>query len=93
MIFLKEYILDILSEKELKTIIDETGRNVIQYYLEKSIEMQPELIQGQKELPIQVPKEHIEQWLVQAIGGQSVGAGNYPIDLISGDKGFDAKMV
>lgn len=55
---------------------------------------QPERIIGQDILPIQVPKEHLEQWVVQAIGALPVSAGNYGVDVIKeGEFGADIKML
>lgn len=86
-------VLKILSKEELDDIFNEKSKKVIQYYIERSVILQPESIEGQESLPIQIPKEHIEQWLLQAIGGTPVGAGNYPVDLVKGSCGYDAKMV
>lgn len=62
--------------------------------MKKSLFSQPELLEGQKPLSIQIPKEHIEQWIVQSIGAKPVGAGNYPIDVIIQDViGADVKMI
>ena len=57
---------------------------------------QPETLANQENLPIHIPKEHIEQWAVQALGVSSVGAGSYPVDVIneSGVRwGADIKML
>lgn len=75
-------ILKPLTEKELENIFDETGLRVLEICMRKCLFAQPERLLGQPILPIQVPKEHIEQWVVQAIGGMPVGAGSYPVDII-----------
>lgn len=87
-------VLTPLSKEELESIFDEYSLIVIRHFINKAIFSQPELLPNQKELPIQIPKEHIEQWIVQAIGGESVGAGNYPVDVIKNNLfGADVKML
>ena len=42
----------------------------------------------------EIPKEHIEQWFVQALNAQSVGAGSYPVDILMPNQyGADVKML
>lgn len=86
-------ILEPLELEELINIFDETAIRVLNYYMKKAILLQPEILVGQESLPVHIPKEHMEQWILQAIGGKPVGAGNYPVDLIKGDSGFDIKML
>lgn len=87
-------VLRPLSLLELKEIFDDTAIKVIEFYIKKAVFSQPEPIAGQSQLPIQVPKEHIEQWVVQAIGARPVGAGNYGVDVIkTGVFGADVKML
>ena len=87
-------VLRPLKQDELKEIFDETAQKIINYYLDRAVKFQPELMEGQKELPIQVPKEHAEQWLAQALGAQSVGAGSYPVDVyLPGKFGADIKVL
>lgn len=88
-------ILRPLNFKEISNIFNEEAQSVIKYYLFKAIISQPELVSEQNELPLQIPKEHIEQWGVQSLGLNSIGAGSYPIDLISKEKtyGADIKML
>ena len=87
-------VLTPLSKKELESIFDESSLIVIKHLIKKAIFSQPELLPNQKELPIQIPKEHIEQWIVQAIGGEAVGAGSYPVDVIKNNLfGADVKML
>lgn len=87
------YFLTPLSEEELRIIFDDTAIEVINFFLKKSVITQPELLPGQSTLPIHIPKEHIEQWVVQAIGATSIGAGSYPIDLYKDGLGADVKMM
>lgn len=45
-------------------------------------------------MPLQIPKEHLEQWFVQALQVESVGAGSYPIDILKPNEwGADIKML
>ncbi|MBW9150381.1 hypothetical protein K2F40_15585 [Clostridium sp. CM028] len=87
-------VLRPLSLLELKEIFDDTAIKVLEYFIKKAVFSQPERILGQEHLPIQVPKEHIEQWVVQAIGANPVGAGNYGVDVVKpGVFGADVKML
>ena len=86
-------VLTPLTQQELTTFFDDTAIDVIHFFLKKSIISQPEKIEGQNDLPIQIPKEHIEQWVVQALGVRPIGAGSYPIDIISDTWGADVKML
>lgn len=87
-------VLRPLSLLELREIFDDTAIKVLQFFIQKSVFSQPERIPGQEYLPIQVPKEHIEQWVVQAIGAKPVGAGNYGVDVVKpGIFGADVKML
>lgn len=87
-------VLEPLTKLELQQIFDKTAMEVIDFYIKKSLFSQPERIPGQQPLPIQVPKEHIEQWVVQAIGASPVGAGSYGVDVVQpGEFGADVKML
>lgn len=87
-------ILTPLSFDELKVIFDPTALKVLDLCMKKTLMAQPERLVGQPQLPIQVPKEHIEQWVVQAIGAIPVGAGSYPIDIMKINAfGADIKML
>lgn len=87
-------VLRPLNLVELRNIFDDTAIKVLEFFIQKSVFAQPERIPGQEYLPIQVPKEHIEQWVVQAIGATPVGAGNYGVDVIKpGVFGADVKML
>ena len=84
-----------LTVPELKNFFDTTSLKVINYFLNKSIISQPELMVNQSDLPINIPKEHIEQWVCQAIkGAEPKGAGSYPVDVIAKKKwAADVKML
>jgi len=91
---LKNFVLQPLSLNELTQIFDKTAIKVIDFYIRRSLFAQPEIMPNQLPLPIHVPKEHIEQWVVQAIGASPVGAGSYPVDVIKpGEFGADVKML
>jgi hypothetical protein len=87
------YVLTPLTITELRTFFDDEALSVIKYFLKKSIISQPEKLPSQDDLPIQIPKEHIEQWIVQALGATPLGAGSYPVDVITDDWGADVKML
>lgn len=88
-------VLTALTTKELKEIFDENAMKVMRFSLAKSMLGQPEPIHGQEALPYQIAKEHIEQWMVQALAVESVGSGSYPIDIYNNNKkwGADVKML
>ena len=59
-----------------------------------SLFAQPEVYRDKPSLPIQIPKEHLEQWFVQALQVEAVGAGSYPIDILKPNEwGADVKML
>lgn len=83
-----------LNLNELQGIFDQTALSVLNFCMKKALFAQPERIVGQQPLPIQIPKEHIEQWVVQAIGAIPVGAGSYPVDIVKPSEfGADIKML
>ena len=90
-------IAEPLSVNELKKFFPKKAERVIDYFLLKAIFSQPEALPGESLLPLQVTKEHVEQWLVHSLGAKSVGAGRYAIDLIGTlekeEYGADAKML
>ncbi|KAB2387537.1 hypothetical protein COM05_14370 [Bacillus toyonensis] len=91
---MKKYVLEPLTSLELNEIFDTHAIQVIDYFMRKAMFAQPECMPGQSPLPIQIPKEHIEQWVVQAIGASPVGAGSYAVDVLKeGEFGADVKML
>ena len=84
-----------LDKDRLKAFFSRDAQNLLKYFLFKAIFSQPELVNNQSKIPIQVPKEHIEQWLVQCLGADPVGSGSYPVDIVNSNKkyGADAKML
>ncbi len=75
------HVINPLSKEELSSFLDVKSKEIIKYFIAKSLFSQPEPKIGQKTLPIQVPKEHIEQWFTQSFDVKPVGAGSYPIDI------------
>ncbi len=90
-----EFVINPLSKEELSSFIDDRGKEIIRYFLIKSLFSQPEPKIGQSQLPIQIPKEHIEQWFTQALDVSPTGAGSYPIDIYNDRErwGADIKML
>lgn len=86
-------VLTPLTKYELEQIFDDTAKSIIIFYLNRALLAQPERVVGQNPLPIQIPKEHLEQYIVQAIGATGVGAGSYGVDIITDSFGADVKMV
>lgn len=86
--------LEPLKKNELEKIFDKESIEILTYYLKVSVFSQPNPITD-IELPIQVPKEHLEQFIVQSLGCIPMGAGSYPVDLIDNERGFgsDIKML
>lgn len=83
-----------LCQSELKEIFDTTSIEVLNHCMKKAVFSQPEIMEGGRTIPFMVPKETAEQWMVQAIGGRSVGSGNYAIDVVKENHfGADIKMV
>jgi len=54
-------IITPLSKRELENIFNNNAQEVLRYFIFKAVLSQPELIPDQHKLPIQIPKEHIEQ--------------------------------
>jgi len=87
-------ILRPLPKEELNNFFSEYSLKVIQYFMNTSLFAQPEVYRDKPSLPIQIPKEHLEQWFVQALQVEAVGAGSYPIDILKPNEwGADVKML
>jgi len=87
-------ILRPLPKDELNNFFSKYSLKVIQYFMNTSLFAQPEVYKDKDSLPIQIPKEHLEQWFVQALQVEAVGAGSYPIDILKSNKwGADVKML
>ena len=87
-------ILRPLSKEELNNFFSEYSLKVIQYFMNTSLFAQPEVYADKANLPIQIPKEHLEQWFVQGLQVEAVGAGSYPIDILKANEwGADVKML
>jgi hypothetical protein len=74
-----------LTNTELGEIFDQRAQGIIQYFIKKNQFAEPEAVETHNEVSFRVPKEHTEQWLVQALGMSPQGAGSYPVDAISRD--------
>ena len=91
-----QFVLRPLEKVELEKFFNTHALKVIRYFINKSLFSQPEkLINQDKDLPIQIPKEHIEQWLVHALWVKWVGSWSYPIDVFNPHEnwGADIKML
>ena len=87
-------ILRPLPKEELNNFFSEHSLKVIQYFMNTALFAQPEVYVDKASLPIQIPKEHLEQWFVQALQVEAVGAGSYPIDILKPNVwGADVKML
>lgn len=90
-----DFVINPLNHNELLSFLDSKSKEIIKYFIIKSLFSQPEAKLGQRQLPIQIPKEHIEQWFTQALDVKPVGAGSYPIDIYNEREnwGADIKML
>lgn len=84
-----------MTKEELLDIMDENANDIMKYFIKKSLFSQPEILPEQSSRAAQIPKEHIEQWFVQALGASPSGADSYPVDIYDVDKGWaaDIKML
>ncbi|NQU83562.1 MAG: hypothetical protein HQ536_02525 [Parcubacteria group bacterium] len=89
------FVINPLEQSELQKFLDDRSKEIIKYFILKSLFSQPEPKKEQKTLPIQIPKEHIEQWFTQSLDVKPVGAGSYPIDIYNEREewGADIKML
>lgn len=92
---MENFVINPIDREELLSFLDDKAKEVIKYFIVKSLFSQPESKIGQRSLPIQIPKEHIEQWFTQAFNVTPVGAGSYPIDIYNEREhwGADIKML
>ena len=92
---MNDMVLRPLKIKELRKFFDDKAIEILKFQLEKSIIAQPERKEKEKEKVLQITKEYLEQWCVQAIEGvKPKGAGNYPIDILSIENwGADIKAL
>lgn len=89
------YVLNPLQKEDLLNLLDHKAQEVIIYFIKKSLFSQPEPLPKQTVRAIQIPKEHIEQWFVQALDVSPIGAGSYPVDIYNKEEGWaaDIKML
>ncbi len=92
---MNNFVIEPLNREELMSFLDDKSKQIIKYFIIKSLFSQPEPKINQRTLPVQIPKEHIEQWFTQALNVSPVGAGSYPIDIYNEDDhwGADIKML
>lgn len=76
--FLKE-----LTKDQIEIILGEQGKKVINYFIQKSMFAQPEKISKDQNVALRIPKEHIEEWFIQALKVKHTGSGSYPVDFIN----------
>ena len=89
-------VLEPLKLEKLNQVFDEISISSLNFFIKKLLFSIPELKINQSKIPIQVTKEHIEQWFVQSLkNASSVGSGSYPVDLVSEKDKWcaDAKML
>ncbi len=82
-----------LSTEELAQIFEERAQLIIRYYIAKCLFAEPDPINNSSEVSFRVPNEHAEQWIAQAIGGQRIGAGSYPIDVLDSKTSFGCDIA
>ncbi|MEG2847870.1 MAG: hypothetical protein RR904_03730 [Bacilli bacterium] len=75
-------VLKPMIKENLEKIFDKKAIEILEFQLEKSIIAQPEVKRYQDNQRLQITKEYLEQWCVQAIDAEPVGAGSYPVDII-----------
>lgn len=90
--YFSQYVLEPLTQDKLKNFFDEISMKVLNHYINTAVFSQPEILPSQEVRPIQIPKEHFEQWVVQALNVKSVGSGNYPIDVVNREKSWGADI-
>lgn len=92
---MEKIVIKPLKQSELANFLDDKAKDIIKYFIVKSLFSQPETKTDQRDLPIQIPKEHIEQWFTQALDVKPVGAGSYPVDIYNDREhwGADIKML
>lgn len=88
-------VLTPIPKSKLLELLDPKAQEVIRYFIKKSLFSQPEPLPEQIPRAVQIPKEHIEQWFVQALDVMPIGAGSYPVDIYNSDEGWaaDIKML
>ncbi|MGL5901512.1 MAG: hypothetical protein ACRCZO_02410, partial [Cetobacterium sp.] len=72
-------VLKPMIKEDLEKIFDKIAIGILEFQLEKSIIAQPEVKRYQDNQRLQITKEYLEQWCVQAIDAEPVGAGSYPV--------------
>jgi hypothetical protein len=87
------YILEPLSKDAILELFDEKAIAIIEHYLKVNSFAHPESKDNQDDLKFQTTKEHMEQWIVQALGAEPLGSGSYPVDVKTKDFLADIKSM
>jgi hypothetical protein len=92
---MKANVLDPFTKIELYELLDKKSLSIIRYFIKKSLFSQPEILPQQNIRAVEIPKQHIEQWFVQALNVEPVGSGSFPIDIYNKKQnwGADIKML
>ena len=88
-------VLTPLTRTQLLNFFDNDAINVINYFIKKTVFAQPEMREWQEIQAIQITKEHLEQWVVQALWIEWIWAWSYPVDVIDRNNHWaaDVKML
>lgn len=88
-------VLTPLTKQELESFFDDHAKTVIEYFIKKTVFSQPEMREDQEIQSIQITKEHLEQWVVQALWVKWIWAGSYPVDVVDDNnhRAADVKML
>ena len=86
-------VLEALDKKEINEIFDINSKKILNFLLQKTIISYPEFLPSQKETSLYLEKKQCEQWIVQCLGLNPVGEGNYPIDGTRDKNGYDVSSL
>ena len=86
-------VLEALDKKEINEIFDINSKKILNFLLQKTIISYPEFLPSQKETYLYLEKKQCEQWIVQCLGLNPVGEGNYPIDGTRDKNGYDVSSL
>ena len=78
---MQNQIITPLSKDEILNIFDSKALEILNYYIQLNCFSHPESKVNQDNINFQVTKEYMEQWVVQAINAEPLGAGSYPVDV------------
>ncbi len=86
-------IIQPLTKVEILEIFDKKAIEIINYYLKLNSFAHPESKENQDNIKFQTTKEHMEQWIVQALNAEPMGAGSYPVDIKTKEFLADVKSM